>query len=140
MSHDDGRSVERVRAVARAARDRPAVGPGDRGPAAGAAPVRAMPGWVARFHVLPGAAADHWILCEPRPDPGDTYPSQVVIDAPEGRYLLDQFDPATGACTARESAAGGPIVAGLAYTGRPVLLHIQPRGTGEGPPAHDPPG
>jgi hypothetical protein len=85
--------------------------------------VRSLPEWVWRFGLLAGS--DNYCLwCEPRSSPGETFPSQMILDAPRGRYLIDVFDVETQEWVSRESAEGGPLVAGLPCTGNPLLVWI----------------
>jgi hypothetical protein len=124
-------SRERLTSLTRAACERPGIDPSA---GAGAPPVRSMPAWVARYHVLPDAHRGYWLLCEPQPMPDDIFPSQMVLDTPPGRYMVDTFDATDGTCVAKESAEGGRLVAGLAWTGHPGLVHIYPSGAS---PWHD---
>ncbi len=87
--------------------------------------VRSAPAWAARLHVLPTGPLEWWLLCERRPGRGRAVSGQFVFAAGPGRYMLDTHDPVTGACVAKESAEGGPIVAGLACPGPAVLVHIR---------------
>ncbi len=87
--------------------------------------VRSAPSWAARLHVLPIGPREWWLLWEPRSERGRPVSGQFVFAAGPGRYMLDTHDPVTGACIAKESAEGGPIVAGLACPGPAVLVHIR---------------
>jgi hypothetical protein len=87
--------------------------------------VRSVPAWVARVRVLPVGRREWWLLCERMPGRGRAAAGQIVFAARPGRYMLDTHDPATGACIAKESAEGGPIVAGLSCPGPAVLVHIR---------------
>ncbi len=86
--------------------------------------VESLPDWVARFGLLShGTRA--WFYCEPvsgvLPQPA----GQVAMRIPAGRLMIDTFDMNSRECIARESAPGGPLVAGLAFTGNPILLIIR---------------
>ncbi len=86
--------------------------------------VRSLPSWVRRFGFL--ASPGHYCLwCDPVPAPGCTFASQMIIDIPQGRYIVDTFDPIAMTWVSRESAVGGPLVAGLPHTGNPVLAWIR---------------
>ena len=87
--------------------------------------VRSVPAWVARVRILPVGRREWWLLCERRSGSGRPASGQFVFAAGPGRYVLDTHDPATGACIAKESAEGGPIVAGLTCPGRAVLVHVR---------------
>jgi hypothetical protein len=87
--------------------------------------IRSLPAWVKRFGFLAGAG-EYCLWCEPRPAPVDAFPSQMVLDMPRGRYWIDIFDTSTRTWLSRESAEGGPLVAGLPYTGNPLLAWIRP--------------
>jgi len=89
--------------------------------------VRSLPPWVERFGLLAGAGR-YCLWCRPRPAPADAFPSQMVLDIPPGRFLVDILDAATRTWISRESAAGGPLVAGLPYTGNPIMAWIRPIG------------
>jgi hypothetical protein len=119
--------TDRMRALVAEARRQPAINPPEGLDSEG--PVRSVPGWVARLHVLPAGPREWWLLCEPAPGRADLASGQFVFAAAAGRYMVDTHDPATGDCVARESAEGGPIVAGLACTGPAVLVHIYPVGS-----------
>jgi len=87
--------------------------------------VRSLPPWVKRFGLLAGAG--HYCLwCEPRSAPGRTFPSQMILDIPRGRYLVDALDTGASTWVSRESAEGGPLVAGLTYLRNPLLVWIRP--------------
>ncbi len=49
----------------------------------------------------------------------------MVIDVPAGRYLVETLDAAASTWISRESAEGGPLVAGLPFTGNPVMVWIR---------------
>lgn len=87
--------------------------------------VRSAPTWAARLRVLPTGPREWWLLCERRSGRGRAVSGQFVFAASPGRYMLDTHDPASGACIAKESAEGGPIVAGLACPGPAVLVRIR---------------
>jgi len=89
-----------------------------------ASPVLSMPGWVSRFVVLEREEGGCRVWCEPVRSADPLAPSQFVLDLPPGRYLVDTYDE-QGMCCARESALGGPLVAGLTFTGGPVLVHVR---------------
>jgi hypothetical protein len=85
--------------------------------------VRHVPEWVGQV----GALGGEGMLClwfEPRASSIETFPSQVVIDLPPGRYMIDTLDVGASTWYARESAAGGPLVAGLSRAGGPVLVVV----------------
>lgn len=83
-----------------------------------------LPVWVGEVGALEAPGA--WCLwCRPRRSPGETFPSQVILDLPAGRYMVETLDARTGTWCARESATGGPLVAGLPFTGGPALVVIR---------------
>jgi hypothetical protein len=86
--------------------------------------VLSLPPWVKRFGLLAGAGA-YCLWCEPRPEPGRTFPSQMILDVPRGRYLVDALDASARTWLSRESAEGGPLVIGLPYVGNPLLAWIR---------------
>ena len=86
--------------------------------------IRSLPAWVKRFGFLAGTG--HYCLwCDPLPAPGDAFPSQMILDIPCGRYIVDTYDTVAMTWVSRESAEGGPLVVGLPFTGNPVLVWIR---------------
>ncbi len=84
-----------------------------------------LPSWISRYGSLI-EGKNVWIYCEPCCGT-DTSPSgQFLIRLPAGRYLVDTFDIGLGACIARESAAGNPLVIALVSVPGPFLLWIRP--------------
>jgi hypothetical protein len=117
---------ERLRELARSARRRAGFDPAL--PAAHpepAWPVKTMPSWVGRVVVLSDDPADCWLWCEARAEPTEAFPSQFVLDVPPGRYFVDTYDATTSSAVARESAEGGPLVAGLCCLPGPVLVNVR---------------
>jgi hypothetical protein len=49
----------------------------------------------------------------------------MSLDVPPGRYMVEILDAATLNWVSRESAEGALLVAGLPYTGNPVLAWIR---------------
>jgi hypothetical protein len=86
--------------------------------------VRSLPSWVGRFGFLAGPD-QFWLCCEPRACLGETFPSQFVLDVPPGRYFIEIFDAAASTWISRESAEGGPLVAGLPSTGNLLLVIVR---------------
>jgi len=82
------------------------------------------PAWVGRLGVL-GCDEGLFIWAETSADRGDAFPSQLVAALPAGRYMVDTLDAETGEWISRESAEGGPLVAGLAGAGHAVLVWIR---------------
>jgi len=88
--------------------------------------IRRLPQWVTRAGVV--QAPDTWWLYVERRrrraaeafDPG-----QVVLDLPAGRYSVETLDVDACEWLGLESAAGGPLVAGLACPARAALLRIR---------------
>lgn len=93
--------------------------------APGAGLVEKLPAWVARIGLLIDGK-DTWLYCEPHPGMEPSTLGQILVHIAAGRYLVDTFDAASHTCIARESAPGGPLVVGLAFVGRPILLWIRP--------------
>jgi hypothetical protein len=87
--------------------------------------VVALPGWVARFGPL-SDGKQFWLYCEPGGNPDPAPAGQVLFRLPPGRYMIDTFDLGSGDCVSRESAVASPLVAGLTFTGHPVLLWLRP--------------
>ncbi len=86
--------------------------------------VENLPPWIARFGLLLAHSAT-WLYCESRPVDAIDATGQVLLRLPAGRYLVDAFDLRSGRCVSRESASGGPMVAGLPFCNGPVLLAIR---------------
>jgi len=86
--------------------------------------IRSLPAWVGRFGFLTGLN-EFGLWCEPLPAPGETFPSQLVIDVPPGRCMIEILDAETSTWVSRESAEGGPLVAGFPCTGNPVFVWIR---------------
>jgi len=86
--------------------------------------VRRLPAWVKRFGLLSGPAGT-CLWCEPRREPAEIAPSQMILNLPRGRYLVDVLDTGTASWVSKQSAEGGPLVAGLPYTGSPVVAWIR---------------
>jgi len=92
-----------------------------------AALIRSLPPWVGRFGLLAGLN-EFGLWCEPLAPSGAVFPSQMVIDIPPGRYMIEILDAVTSEWVSRESAEGGPLVAGFPYIGNPVLVWIRRAG------------
>jgi len=86
--------------------------------------VRSLPAWVARFGLV-AEARQYVLLCEPRSGSADIFPSQAILDLLPGRYMVETLDSGTLRWVSRESAEGGPLVAGLCFTGHPILVWIR---------------
>ena len=86
--------------------------------------IRSLPAWIKRFGLL-AAGGQYCLWCEPRREPNQTFPSQMILDIPSGRYMVDILDTAARTWVSRESAQGGPLVAGLPHTGNPLLVWIR---------------
>lgn len=84
--------------------------------------VRRWPAWVGRAAVLRSRGA-WWLWCERRK--GARSGGQLVMDLPDGRYLIDLMDTGSHAWFSRESAAGAPLVAGLPAVGRALIARIR---------------
>ena len=86
--------------------------------------VEKLPARVARVGLLIDGMST-WLYCELHPETEPVSMGQIVLRLPSGRYLADTFDAASHTCIARESAPGGPLVVGLAFVGKQVLLWIR---------------
>lgn len=84
--------------------------------------VRTLPPWVFRTALLKSPKS-WWLWCEPRK--GRARDGQCVLGLPAGRYLAETLDTRSHTWVSCESAAGGPLVMGLPFTGRPVLACIR---------------
>jgi hypothetical protein len=97
---------------------------GEKEKTSGTGLIRSLPAWVGRFGLLAGLD-EFGLWCEPLPAPEEIFPSQLIVDVPSGRYMIDILDAAILRWVSRESAEGGPLVTGLPYTGNPVLVWIR---------------
>ena len=86
--------------------------------------IRSLPAWVGRFGLLAGPRS-YCLWCEPIRSPRETFPSQMIFDVPPGRFMIEILDSGTLRWMSRESAEGGPLVAGLPYPGNPLLVWIR---------------
>jgi len=86
--------------------------------------IRFLPGWVERCRMLIEEDGT-WLLVEPGTQVEKPIPEQFVIDLPAERYMVEIFDVANRKWISRESAAGGPLVAGLPYTGNTLAIRIR---------------
>jgi hypothetical protein len=66
-----------------------------------------------------------WLLVEPGTQVEKHTPGQFVIDLPAERYMVEIFDLTNRKWISCESAAGGPLVAGLPCTGNPLVIRIR---------------
>ena len=82
------------------------------------------PAWVTRAGALIGNDV-YCLWCQPHPDPRETFPSQLILNVPAGRYMVDVLDVSRAAWASRESASGNPLVAGLPYTAGTLLVWIR---------------
>ncbi len=87
--------------------------------------IRRLPTWVGRFGWLESRGI-YFLWCELIPSTDERFSSQVVLELPAGRYFVEALDADTGSWISRESAAGGPLVAGLPFTGGAVLVLVRP--------------
>ena len=83
------------------------------------AAIRQAPPWVARAAIVKSARA-WWLWCEPRRTRARD--GQCVLDLPAGRYIVESLDTRSHAWVSCESAAAAPLVVGIPFTGRPVLV------------------
>jgi len=84
--------------------------------------LRQTPAWVARAALVKSARA-WWLWCEPRR--GRARDGQCVLDLAVGRYIVESLDTRSHTWVSCESAAGAPLVIGVPFTGRPVLVSIR---------------
>jgi hypothetical protein len=82
------------------------------------------PAWVTRAGALVGNGV-YCLWCQPHPDPRETFPSQLILNVPSGRYEVAVLDVSRGAWMSRESATGHPLVTGLPYTSGTLLVWIR---------------
>jgi hypothetical protein len=87
--------------------------------------IRGLPEWIGRFGFLQGDGT-LIVWAEPRPGPEGPFPSQIIFDVPPGRYFVETLDIRAGEWISRESTEGGPLVAGVPFTGGAVLILIRP--------------
>lgn len=82
-----------------------------------------LPGWIEQYRVRHEGQVI-WLDLEPSAHAADVHPGQMVIDLPPGRYMVEILDTVSGEWISRESAAGGPLVAGLPWTENPLVVKI----------------
>jgi hypothetical protein len=86
------------------------------------AAIRQAPAWVARAALVKSARA-WWLWCEPRRSRARD--AQCVLDLPAGRYIVESLDTRSHTWVSCESAAAAPLVIGVPFTGRPVLVCLR---------------
>jgi hypothetical protein len=84
--------------------------------------IRQVPAWVARAALVKSARA-WWLWCEPRRTRARD--GQSVLDLPAGRYIVESLDTRSHTWVSCESAAAPPLVIGVPFTGRPVLVCLR---------------
>jgi len=94
--------------------------------------LRSLPSWVGRSGLL-GRRDEFVLWCSPRPNSREPESGQFILGVPSGRYFVEVFDPVASAWISRESAAGGPLVAGLPFTGGPVFARVRAAGNRDDP-------
>ena len=82
-----------------------------------------LPDWIKQCRVGHKGQAI-WLDLEPAAPIEESLPGQMVIDLPPGRYMVEILDTVSGEWISRESAAGGPLVVGLPYTGNALAVRI----------------
>lgn len=87
--------------------------------------VTQVPQWVRDLAVVRSGRDYLVLITRDLEMPGETG-GQFVADVPAGRYMVETLDIDHAAWISRESAAGGPLVAGLVCPGAAVLLRIRP--------------
>jgi hypothetical protein len=83
-----------------------------------------LPEWAAEAGLAEGLTG-YWLWI----GPGESHEEpagQVMLQIPEGRYLVEVIDISTGQVIARELAFGPPLVVGAPWRPTPVGLHIRP--------------
>lgn len=92
---------------------------------ANATALRSLPGWAASA----GLAADaegYWLWMEAAPGTALGSVGQFVLDVSAGRYIVEVFDTEAFRWFSRESAAGGPLVAGVSCRSAALVVRIRP--------------
>ena len=84
--------------------------------------IRQAPAWVARAALVKSSRA-WWLWCEPRRTRARD--GQSVLDLPAGRYIVESLDTRSHTWVSCESAAAAPLVIGVPFTGRPVLVCLR---------------
>ena len=91
--------------------------------------IRHLPEWVGHCRMHDEGSVT-WLHIKPSAQAKENAPGQMVIDFPSGRYMVEILDVQSGRWISRESAEGGPLVAGLPSTGSALAVRITKR------PAH----
>jgi hypothetical protein len=86
------------------------------------AAVRQTPPWVARAGLVKSSRA-WWLWCEPRR--ARARDGQCVLALPPGRYIVESLDTRSHTWVSCESAAAAPLMIGVPFTGRPVLVCLR---------------
>jgi hypothetical protein len=82
-----------------------------------------LPGWVKQYRVR-HEDQTIWLDLEPSDRTTEEHSGQMVVDLPPGRYMVEILDTLSGKWISRESATGGPLVAGLPHTENPLTVRI----------------
>jgi hypothetical protein len=92
---------------------------------ANAAALTSLPGWAASAG-LTADAEGYWLWLEPAPGSPPGSLGQFVLDVSAGRYVVEVFDTEALHWFSRESAAGGPLVAGVPCRCAALVVRIRP--------------
>lgn len=92
---------------------------------ADAAALTSRPGWAASAE-LAADAQGYWLWLEPAPGTPPESLGQFVLDVSAGRYVVEIFDTEALRWFSRESAAGGPLVAGVPCRSAALVVRIRP--------------
>jgi len=83
------------------------------------------PAWVAKAGTL--LCHNGCVLwCEPQRDPRETFPSQLILTMPEGRYVIEVLDVARREWLVRQTVSGRTLVTGLPYTAGDLVIQVRP--------------
>jgi len=86
--------------------------------------IRNLPSWIIRCGYLEGPD-ERCLWLVPKEKPDEVFPGQFVLDVPPGRYYVEVFDPRACAWISRESAEGGPLVAGIPFARGPLFVRVR---------------
>ena len=84
--------------------------------------IRQTPPWVGRAALVKSTRA-WWLWCEPRRT--RALDGQCVLELPAGRSIVESLDTRSHTWVSCESAAAAPLVIGVPFTGRPVLVCLR---------------
>lgn len=100
--------------------------------------IRSAPDWAAEvgalevvdsaaIHAAGAGSGRRWLVwCAPGEGAAErSFPSELVLDLPPGRYAVATWDAQQKRIVGAESAVGGPLVCGPPFTGGPLAVEVR---------------